>query len=161
MKKKKGRRKGRAPLIMRKATKFLAQCQEGHRLSEAYWASIYLKMLARSTKPIKTTGTVADWLLPLFVNAWKNGKAKFFKDIARTIARGTENVHADQAAHNLLTHFLEDAFEEENRKKCYSIAEIQKICGGKISERTAGRYAHDFGLKIRPRGAPSKSANKV
>jgi hypothetical protein len=52
-------------------------------------------MLARPAKPIKETGTVADWLLPLLVDAWKNRNAKFFRDIAKTINQGTERVAAN------------------------------------------------------------------
>jgi hypothetical protein len=157
---KQNKRRGRAPLIVRKQTDFVTQCREGPRQPAAYWASIFLRMLARRTKPIKKTGTVADWFLNYCLVAWKEGNAKYFRDIARTIERGTEDVHANPAAYNLWSHFIEHPFEVEEKSRIFSIAEIQKICGHGISERTAGRFARDFGLKIRPKGAHGKEWKK-
>jgi hypothetical protein len=159
---KKTKRKGRAPFIERKETNFLTRCREGNRLREAFWASVFLKMLARSTKPIKKTGTVADWFLNVCIAAWKKSNADFFKDIARTIENGTENVYASPAAYNLWLYFAEHPFESEEKSRIFSIGEIHRICGTQIvSESTAGRLAHDFGLKIRPKGAHGKKWQKV
>jgi hypothetical protein len=156
-------RKGRAALKRQKDTNFLTQAQSGNRTPAAFAASLFLKMLSKRIAPVRKTGTVADWLLPLLVNAWKNCDVKFFMDIARTIKRkrGTEDVHADPAAAALLAFIQECPQGDEPR--AYSIQEIQRICARRypVSERTAGRLAHAAGLKIRPRGAPRKSAHKV
>jgi hypothetical protein len=96
---KKRNRKGRAALKIRKGMNFQTQAQEGNRTRPAFFALLYLKMLSKRIAPMRKTGTVADWLSPLLVNAWKNCDAKFFTDIARTIERkrGTEDVHAELA----------------------------------------------------------------
>ena len=156
-------RKGRAALKVRKETSFQKQAQEGNRTRAAFAASLYLQMLSKRIAPVKKTGTVADWLLPLLVNAWKNCDAKFFTDIARTTKRkgDTEDVHADPAAAALFSYMQECPQEDESC--AHSIEEIQRICSQRytVSARTAGRLARAAGLKIRPRGAPKKSAHKV
>ena len=159
----KANRKGRTALKMQKQIDFLQQAQQGNRSLDAFAASIFLKMLSCRIPPIRKTGTVADCLIPMLVNAWKNSDAKFFSDIARTIKRpqGTKDVHADPAAAALLGYILE--CPEEERRRTYSIDEIRQICSSRyqISARTAGRLAHAAGLKIRRKGAPKKTAHKV
>lgn len=117
-------------------------------------------MLSRRTKPIKKTGTVADWFLNSCIAAWKKKDAVFFEDIAKTVKRGTDSVHANPAGHRLMVYFLEHPLGDEEKERYFSIGEIQEICGGGISERTAGRLAQDLGIKIRPKGAHGKRWEK-
>src|SRR5208283_2452048 len=162
---KKTNQNSRTPLtILLWETKFIASIREGKREKAAYWASVFLNMLARRTKPIKSTGTFADFFLAFAIKAWKKRDAEFFQDIARTIKRkwGTENIHEKPAAYNLWSYFFELPSEEVIRQsqRYFSISEIQEICGHGISERTASRLASDFGLRIRPKGAHGKKWQK-
>src|ERR1039457_2172060 len=114
-------------------TKFIASIREGKRKKAAYWASVFLNMLAQRTKPIKSTGTFADFFLASAIKASKKRDAEFFENIARTIKRkwGTENVHEKPAAYKLWSHFFELPSEEVIRQsqRYFSIGEIQEICG--------------------------------
>jgi hypothetical protein len=136
---------------MQNETDLRTQAQEGGRLRGAFAAMLWLDSLSRQAE-LPKSGTVADWLLPILVKAWKSNNVGFFQDVLNTVKRNKrkhqkDKVHADDGAKKLLSYQME---AHDWKSQTFSVPELQKITGQ--SDTTTRRLAKAAGVKIRGRG---------
>ena len=129
---------GKSSFVSWKNCTFVENSQHGTRRQDAWFCSYLLRVLSTRKGKIRKTGTYADLIIQMMLEAWKTQDVKFFKDIATTLKRSNVYESASLAAQKLSNDYYE---VHEAKKKNYSLGEIMYVCG--VSNKKQARRVRD------------------